>query len=142
MTVSTTSFKQIYNGNGSTTTFSFSFACPDTKSIVVTIKDTSSGGILVLTQGSSYGIVLNPPIGSNPTPVGGIVTYPLSGGAVLPVGFQISIVRSVAFTQLTSLANQSIIYPAVVEKALDLLTMMIQEGQPLLIPTPFGDDDA
>lgn len=141
MTVSTTSFKQVYNGNGSTTVWSFPFACPNTQSIVVTIKDTSSGGILVLTPGVSFSVALNPLVGANPTPVGGTVTYPISGPP-LPVGFEISIVRSLSFTQMTSLANQSIIYPAVVEKALDYLTMLIQQGEPILVPTPFGDDDA
>jgi len=141
MTVSTTSFKQVYDGNGSNTVWSFPFACPNTQSIMVTIKDTSSGGILVLSP-STYTVVLNPLVGANPTPVGGVVTYPLAGGPILPVGFQISIVRSLSFVQLTSLANQSIIYPAVVEKALDYLTMMVQQGTPILVPTPFGDDDA
>jgi len=139
MTVSTTSFKAVYDGNGSQTIWGFSFACPDTKSIVVTIKDTTSGGILVIPPGG-FAVSLNPPLGANPTPVGGTVTYPLSG-APLAVGFQISIVRSLAFIQPVSLANQSIIYPAVVEKALDYLTMLIQEGQPLLIPTPFEEGD-
>jgi hypothetical protein len=142
MTVTTTNFKIVYNGNGADTVFPFSFACPDAKSLLVTIKDTSSGGTLVLVNGTSYTVALNPPVGSNPTPVGGTVTYPLSGGQILPVGFQISIVRSLSFTQNTSLANQSIIYPAVVEKALDYLTMLVQQGEPFLIPTPFGDDDA
>jgi hypothetical protein len=141
MTVTTTNFKIVYNGNGSDTVFPFSFACPDAKSIVATIKDTSSGGTLTLVNGTSFTVVLNPTVGSNPTPVGGTVTYPLAGPP-LPVGFQISIIRSLSFTQGTSLANQSIIYPAVVEKALDYLTMLVQQGEPILIPTPFGDDDA
>lgn len=141
MTVSTSSFKIVYDGNGSNTIWSFPFACPSPDNIMVTIKDTSSGGILLLAP-STYTVVLNPLVGTNPTPVGGVVTYPLAGGPILPVGFQISIVRRLAFVQLTSLANQSIIYPAVVEKALDYLTMMVQQGEQILTPTPFGDDDA
>jgi hypothetical protein len=140
MTVSTTSFKTVLDGNGSNTVWSFGFACPNTQSIVVTIKDTTSGGTLFIPPGL-YTVVLNPLVGANPTPVGGVVTYPLSG-APLAAGFQISILRSLSFTQGVSLANQSIIYPAVVEKALDYLTMLIQQGTPILVPTPFGDDDA
>jgi hypothetical protein len=125
MTVNNASSKITYLGNGSTTSFSFNFSTPDTQSIRVITVD--SAGIATIQSPGAYSIVLNPLVGANPTPTGGTVNYPLSGPP-LPNGNSLIIVRDLAVVQPVSLANQGTLYPIVIEKELDYLTMLDQEG--------------
>lgn len=126
MTVNLASNKIVYQGNGSNTSFSFSFSTPNANSIVVITED-QLGNITTQSPGS-YSIVLNPLVGANPTPVGGIVTFPLSGPP-LPTGSQIAIIRELSVVQPVSLSNQSIIYPPVIEQEFDYLTMIDQQDE-------------
>lgn len=135
MTVSTTAVKIAYNGNGSTTTWAFSFpAGPDPD---IRVQVTSGGVTSIVT--TNVQINVNAPIGPNPTSVGGTVIYPVTGSP-LAVGDQIIIFRDVPVLQTTSIANQSVIYPPVIEKALDYITMAVQEladitSRALLLPS-------
>lgn len=126
MTINLASNKVIYQGDGATTTFSFSFSAPSTNSITVITVDQF--GNQVTQSPGAYTVVLNPPAGTNPTPVGGTVTFPVAGSP-LPVGSQIVIVRELTTTQTVSLTNQSIIYPPVIEQELDYLTMIDQQDE-------------
>lgn len=126
MTVNLASNKVVYQGDGATTTFSFHFSAPSTSSITVITVDQF--GNSVTQSPGAYTVVLNPPAGTNPTPVGGSVTYPIAGSP-LPVGSQIVIVRELTAIQTVSLTNQSIIYPPVIEQELDYLTMIDQQDE-------------
>lgn len=125
MTVNVDGSEITYLGNGSTTTFTFPFSTPDIGSIHVLIED-SLGNITEQAPGA-FSIVLNPLVGANPTSTGGTVTYPVVGSP-LPVGAKIIISRQLARIQPVSLSNQSIIYPPVIERELDYLTMLFQGG--------------
>lgn len=124
MTVSTTSNIITYSGDGADTTWPFTFAIEDDDQIVVSVTDTA--GTVTTIAAANYTVVLNAAVAPNPTPVGGVVTYPTSG-APLAVGTKITIERTAALTQPTSLVNQGTLYPTVIEQALDLLTMITQQ---------------
>lgn len=125
MTVNVDQGKVTYLGNGSTTTFAFPFSTPDAGSIHILVEDIH-GNVTEQSPGA-FSIVLNPLVGANPTPTGGTVTYPVVGSP-LPVGTSLTIVRELQAIQPVSLSNQSIIYPPVIEKELDYLTMLDQGG--------------
>ncbi len=57
---------------------------------------------------------------------GGTVTYPLSGSPIA-TGTSLTMIRILAYQQLTDLINQGGYYPDVVEAALDYLTMLTQQ---------------
>ncbi len=57
---------------------------------------------------------------------GGTVTYPLSGSPIA-AGTSLTMIRILAYQQLTDLINQGGYYPDVVEAALDYLTMLTQQ---------------
>jgi hypothetical protein len=142
MTVNLDSNKIVYQGNGSTTTFPFSFSTPSASDITVITVD-QLGNVVTQSPGA-YTIVLNPLTGTNPTPPGGTVTYPTSGSP-LPNGSQLVIIRQLPVVQSVSLSNQSIIYPPVIEQELDYLTMIDQQDEetgqraftvPITDPTP------
>ena len=118
MTISTTSKEVVAQGNGLTTSFSFSFPVPLASELYVYYTDaTGTQTLLSQTQYSVTGI------GSA---VGGSVTYPLVGSPIA-TGTSLTIQRIVAYQQLTDLVNQSGYYPNVVENALDYLTMQTQQ---------------
>src|SRR4051812_12847863 len=118
MTITTTSTKAVYQGNGATTTWPFTFLIPNDDSITVTLVLISSGDETVLAPSvfsvSGLGV-----------PAGGIVTYPLSGSP-LAATYKIVVERFVPELQNTDLVNEGGAYPADIEDALDYLTMMSQ----------------
>ena len=118
MTVSTTTNKVVAQGNGLTTTFSFSFPVPAASDLKVYYTDTF--GNISLLSPSTYTVA---GVGS---PNGGSVTYPLSGSPITS-GTSLTIQRVVPYQQLTDLVNQSGYYPDVVEGSLDNLEMQIQQ---------------
>jgi hypothetical protein len=139
MTVSSQQSTVTYQGDGATTNWVFSFSAPDAS--VIDVYVTNDQGIVRKLTPAEFQVVLNFPSGTNPTPTGGIVIYSV-GGVPIPVGFSITIDRNVPAVQNTSLTNQSIIYPPVVERALDYLTMLNQKGGLDLdraIKVPIGD---
>lgn len=125
MTVSSETNQVTYQANGSTTQWSFPFAYVDASTIFVTLTD--SEGTSTVISPAFYNVILNPPIGPNPTGAGGIVVYPNSGPP-LPLGNTITISRELEAIQPVSLTNQSIIYPPVIEREFDYLTMLRQQG--------------
>src|SRR5262245_55934951 len=125
MTVNNVNPSITYEGNGATTQFFFSMSIPDASVIQVFITD-DLGDIRQLSV-LEYSVIVAPLVGTNPTPPGGSVIYN-PGGTPLPAGSFITIIRNVPPVQSVSLTNQSIIYPPVVEKEFDYLTMLAQQG--------------
>lgn len=124
MTISTQASSTVFAGNGSTTSFGFSWIAGVPSNLVVTYTDASGVGT-VLTQGSQYTAVLNAPVAGQIWGVGGTIAYPLTGAPIQP-GTYLTVQRIVPITQLTSISNQGDFYPQAVEKALDTLCMEIQ----------------
>lgn len=124
MTISTTTSLVTYQGNGATTSFTFSFVGDSSSYIEVYLTDTN--GTVTLLPSSQYTLILNSaPVGGL-WGIGGSVTYPVSG-TPLAVGNYISIVRAVPYTQSISISNQGAFYPQAVEQALDVLELQIQQ---------------
>lgn len=128
MTISSTSNKIIFAGNGATTSFSFTFPAIEAEDIQAFYTD-SSGNITTLVQGSGttqYQVSLNAAVPPNPTGTGGTVTYNPSGTPIT-VGTLLTIIRTMDLTQGTSLANQGTLYPTVIEQEFDALLAQIQQ---------------
>lgn len=125
MTVSTPLNKIIYSGNGATTVFPFTFATPAVASDIQVFFTDINGNVTLLAA-NTYTLIFNPVTGTNPTPVGGSVTYN-PGGVPIPTGTFLTIFRNLPLTQGTSLANQGTSYQQVTEQALDYLMMVNQQ---------------
>lgn len=124
MTISTTSSSVTYQGNGSTTNFTFAFVGDNTNDIEVYYTDAD--GTQTLVNPTQYTVTFNSvPVGGL-WAIGGTVTYPNVGSAISS-GTYISIVRDVPYTQNVSIGNQGAFYPQAVEQALDVLELQIQQ---------------
>lgn len=120
MTLETTSNKIIFQGNGATTVFTYSFIIPDAASVVAIYKDAD--GVETTLAPSQYTIT-----GLNED-TGGTFTYPTSGSPIA-TGTTLTLQRIVPLVQEIQLENQGGYYPAVVEDAFDYLTMIDQQQQ-------------
>lgn len=118
MTISTTSNKAQWAGNGTASVFPFSFEIGNANEATLYFTDTT--GAVTPIQPSSYSIA---GLGS---PSGGTITYPLSGTPIAS-GTELTLVRTVPLQQLTDLQNQSNYFPDAVEGALDYTMMAIQQ---------------
>lgn len=120
MTVaSSTSKSGPYACNGVTVAFAISFACSAASDLSVYRTDASAFDT-ALVLNTDYTVSLNADQTNSP---GGTVTLT----SAPPAGYQVTILRNVAFTQGTSLPNQGGWYPKVVENAFDKLTMIVQQ---------------
>lgn len=108
-------------GNGVTTSWTFTFLIPTTTSCQIQVYDTTvdpaTTSSITSGQFSVSGIGVT---------TGGVVTYPLSGSP-LSSGQYLTISRVLPIVQETSIRNQGNFYPAAVESALDNLTMIAQQ---------------
>lgn len=135
MTVPSTTRKAgPFNGNGSTTTFAFSFKVFAASDIKVTIAD-NLGAETVLVLNSHYSVSLN---ANQDTSPGGSVTYPLAGSA-LPSGYKLAIAGSLAYDQPLDLPSGGNFSPIALENELDRQVMQIQQlteqvGRAVLAP--------
>ncbi len=127
--LTTTQSYVTYQGNGSTTSFPYSFPVAEASFLQVSITNNNVSPVVTTVLSSSQycatGIGNGTAGAAEPTP-GGVVTYPTSGSG-LATGWTITIQRIVPYTQPTSLANQGGLWPAVVEAALDGVTMQTQQ---------------
>src|SRR5215471_4971667 len=128
MTVSTTLNKVVYAGNGATTAFAFTF--PGVAATDLQVYFTDATGVITLIPSNQYTVTLNPAIAPNPTGIGGTVNYPLIGSPIA-IGTLLTIIRVLPEIQATSLDNQGTLYQAVIEAALDYVTMITQQLQEL-----------
>lgn len=111
-----------YNGNGSTTSFSFSFKTFAAGDLQVT--RTSSVGIeTVLVLNSDYSVTLNPDQDTSP---GGTITYPISGSP-LSAGSKLTIVGNLAYEQTTDLLGGGAFNARVIEDTFDRTVIQIQQ---------------
>src|SRR5471030_2015711 len=118
MTVSSTSNRVVYQGNGTTTAFPFAFKVQQAADLVVVYTDaTGTDFTLSGSQYAASGFGLD---------AGGSVTYPVSGSPIAS-GTTLTIYRDVAPTQPTSISNQGAMWPQVIEGALDRLTFIVQK---------------
>lgn len=124
MTISSTTAQTIVLGNGVTSTFTFDFVYDSSSFISVIYTDTT--GVQTLLLSSQYILNLNAPVIGQVWGVGGTVTYPTSGPAIAN-GTSLTISRSLPLTQTTSISNQGSFAPTVIEQALDILCMEIQQ---------------
>lgn len=105
------------------TSYPFALQTPDTASVKV-VRTTKVGDLYsdaTLASGVDYGVSLNPDQAVSP---GGTVTTTAS-----VVGTYITILRDIDATQGTSIPNQGGFYPEVLERALDKLTMLVQQAR-------------
>lgn len=123
MTVSTTTSRVVYLGDGEATVWDYSFKVATADELVAVYTDPT-GTDFILSSGQ-YDVT---GIGSND---GGKVTYPAaaSGDPPIPSGTRLTIYRDVPLTQLTSIGNQGAMWPQVIETALDRLTWLAQQLQ-------------
>ncbi len=118
MTISTPTNSVVAQGNGVATAFNFSFIIPNASDLFVYYTNTSN--VTVQIPSSQYSVTGIGQVN------GGTVTYPLSGSPI-PSGSYLEIVRTVPYLQLVDIVDQSGFYPAVIEGALDNLTMQTQQ---------------
>ena len=117
MTVSTTTSRADYTGNGTTTAFSVPFYFLDNSHLLVLRTVIASGVTTTLVLGSDY-TVTGAGVGS-----GGTVTL-----TVAPTSAQkVSILRNVPLTQLVHYVENDPFPAASHERALDQLTMEVQQ---------------
>lgn len=144
MTIGTMTSTVTYQGNGSTTVFTFPFVGDSPADLVVTYTNTL--GVSVVLSPSLYTVTINAiPVGGL-WGIGGSVTYPNTGSPPVPIqtGTQLSITRDVPYEQTVSINNQGAFYPAVIEQGLDILELQIQQintGLEYTLQFPVTDPD-
>lgn len=119
MTVSSSINKVIFNGDGVTTVWPFTFLVLEASHLSV-IK-TSAAGVETTLSASLYTVA-----GAAPWTAGSSVTYPLSG-ALLAVGEKLTILRTVPYTQSDRFSNQGGYYPEIIEGRFDKVYMALQQ---------------
>lgn len=124
MTISATASSTTAQGNGVVNQFDFDFPCPSVSDLQVIYTDAT--GTPFTLSPTQYSVTLNAVLPNQLWPLGGTVVYPLVG-LPISIGTSITIARIVPLTQETSLDNQGNFYPAAVERALDTLTMELQQ---------------
>lgn len=122
MTISsTTRVAGPFTGNGTTATFPFTFKVfQDTDLYVVTLN-VATGVTATLVLTTDYSVTLNANQDSSP---GGSIT--LTAGN-LATGMTLTITTNIAELQGLDLTNGGAFYPDVINAALDLLTVLIQQ---------------
>ena len=131
MTINSTVRKtNLFVGNGSASTFPFTFKVFTAAEIVVVRVTTATSTETTLTLQTDYTVTLNPDQNGNP---GGSITL-VSGGVAqnLATGFNLVITSNVQSLQGTDLTNQGGFFPEVINDALDKSVILHQQQQELL----------
>ena len=131
MTINSTVRKtNLFVGNGSASTFPFTFKVFTASEIVVVKVTTATSTETTLTIQTDYTVTLNPDQNGNP---GGSITL-VSGGVAqnLGTGFNLVITSNVQSLQGTDLTNQGGFFPEVINDALDKSVILHQQQQELL----------
>lgn len=111
-----------YNGNGATTSFSFSFKTFAAGDLLVT-KTDALGVEIALVKDSDYSVTLN---GDQDASPGGSITYPLSGSP-LPSGQKLTITSALDLEQTTDLLGGGAFNARVIEDTFDRTVVQIQQ---------------
>lgn len=109
-------------GNGSTTSFPFTFKVFAAGDIAVTIAD-SLGVETLLALGADYSVTLN---ANQDTSPGGTVTYPITGSP-LPAGSRLVILGDLDYDQPLDLPSGGNFNPLALENQLDRTVMQVQQ---------------
>ena len=111
-----------FNGNGSNTSFPFTFKVFSTADVEVITADV--GGVETLrVLDSDFSVTLNPDQDASP---GGTITYPVSGSP-LATGETLVVTGDLEYSQETDIPTGGDFDPGVMEDALDRLTMQVQQ---------------
>ncbi len=125
MAVSSTSSRVVYDGDGSTSSFDFAFYLSDQADLIVACTDADGTRTVIAPGPAPAGYQISPPAQPAPGwPGGGTVTY--NPGSPLAPGRTLTLQRSVAATQPTTLSNQGALWPQVIERALDRIVTVVQ----------------
>lgn len=119
MTVSSTTKRNSYSGNGSTTVFAYSFKIFDDDDITVILRTDSTGSEAVQTKTTHYSVS---GVGSAS---GGNITF----GSAPASGITVVLLRETAQTQATDYTPNDPFPAASHEDALDKITLMVQDQQ-------------
>jgi len=122
VTVSSTTNRVSYTGNGSTTAFAFSHPFRLTADLVVTVRTTATGAESLKTEGSDYTVS-----GTADSGTGGYTSGTVTFGTAPASGTQVHIDRVVTRTQTSDFISGDGIPPASIEGALDKLSLSVQE---------------
>ncbi len=110
-----------FTGTGATATFPFTFKAFDDSDLDVVEQDLTTGDLTTLAMTTDYTVTLNADQDSSP---GGSIT--LTAGN-LATGLSLAITTDIAATQGLDLTNGGGFYPDVINSALDLLTILVQQ---------------
>jgi len=122
MTISSTNrIAGPFTGDGTTATFPFTFKVFEDSDLYVVTLNLSTGALTVLTLTTDYSVTLDADQDTNP---GGSIT--LTAGN-LATGLTLTITTDIAALQGVDLTNGGGFYPDVINGALDLLTILIQQ---------------
>jgi hypothetical protein len=108
-----------YNGNGSTTTFSYTFKVSSAAHLVVTVLGTDGSTESVKVLNTDYTVT---GVGS---PSGGTIVM----GTAPVTGEKLTITRNVTLDQEVDLQNRGAVNPETLEESLDKLTQISQDQQ-------------
>lgn len=110
-----------YRGDGSATVWDFDFIIPEAANLFVSLQNYETGDIVdELVNGADYSAT------GFGNPLGGSVTYPLSGNP-LSASYRIIIQRIMPYTQDLDIQNQGGFFPDTNEQQLDEIVMQIQQ---------------
>lgn len=116
MTVQNTIVKNMYQGNGSTTVFPYTFALHEDDGEYVQVYVTTLAGAELQTTDFTIDTDAR------------TVTYPATaGGDPLPAGCKIALLRVIPATQELNLENQGAFFAEDIEAELDRIVMMVQQ---------------
>ena len=118
MTISSTTNKFVYTGNGSTTVFAFTFKVFSASDLQVYLSNGITDSLQTIT--TNYTVSLNANQNTSPGGTVTMLTAPASG-------FKLILIRNISSTQETDLINGGAFYADTVENALDKTTMLIQQ---------------
>jgi len=130
MTISSTTNRVEYTGNGSVSTYSYTFRIIDEEHLLVTVADTATTPVeTTLALTTDYTVTGVGASGGGTIVLVNSAQSWLTAGGKLKSGYALVIRRQVPLTQETDVRNQGPFYPAIHEDALDLLVMTDQQQQ-------------
>lgn len=128
MTVSSTTRRNDYDGNGTTATYAFTFKVFAASHLQVVVRNDSTLVETVLTLTTHYTVAssgINNPSGGNVVLVAGSFAW-LDSSNYLKTGYSMTIRRVPPFTQLTDIRNQGSFFPETHEDQFDLFMHILQ----------------
>lgn len=129
MSLSSTTNRNDYTGNGSVSTYSYTFPIVANSDLLVVVADTASPpNLSTLTIGTDY------TVSGAGVAAGGSITLVSAGQSWLTTGnltlnYKLILLRIRPLTQTTDVRNQGVYYPGIIEDEFDGLVMIDQQQQ-------------